>query len=110
MLKQSKYRTKKSDLKPSKKYSIDKSDIPVLFRPPKKEIENAKNNKLTASGRKPLKWLVTLTFYVVVFFCLIAILTFLAPSNLLLTVPSRYFCCVSSVLHIVSVCIRSSAI
>ena len=31
-------------------------------------------------------------------------------SNLLLTVPRRYFCCGSSVLHIMSVCIWSLAI
>ena len=32
------------------------------------------------------------------------------PSNLLLTVPRRYFCCCSSVLHVMSVCIWFLAI
>ena len=31
------------------------------------------------------------------------------PSNLLLTIPMRYFCCGSSVLHVMSVCIWSLA-
>ena len=35
---------------------------------------------------------------------------FQASSNLLLTVPRRYFCCGSSVLHIMSICIWSVAI
>ena len=33
-----------------------------------------------------------------------------SPSNLLLTVPRRYFCCGSSMLHVMSVCACSSAI
>ena len=32
------------------------------------------------------------------------------PSNLLLTVPRLYFCCGSSMLHVMSECIWSSAI
>ena len=35
---------------------------------------------------------------------------FKSPSNLLLTVPRRYFCYGSSVLHVMSVCIWYSAI
>ena len=33
-----------------------------------------------------------------------------APCNLFLTVPRRYFCCGSPVLHVMSVCIWSLAI
>ena len=35
---------------------------------------------------------------------------FKPPSHLLLTVSRRYFCCDASVLHVMSVCIRSLAI
>ena len=35
---------------------------------------------------------------------------FVETDNLFLTVPRRYFCCGSSVLHAMSVCIWSSAI
>ena len=34
----------------------------------------------------------------------------LRASNLLLTVPGRYFCCGSSMIHVIYVCIWSSAI
>ena len=36
-------------------------------------------------------------------------LVLVPPTGLLLTIPRRYFCCGSSVLHVMSVCIRSSA-